>query len=90
MRSVWKYDLKFDGVVTHNMPEDAQILHAAMQGNQPVMWALVETGDEIPSASRQFLTVGTGFGIRVNEELKYVGTLLHYNGEFVQHVFEVI
>ncbi len=85
MREVWKYDLGKQDYAQLYMPTGAQVLSAAWQHGEPVLWALVD-----PSASKEvrwFRHAGTGHPIReAAEDLRFVCSYLVDGGVF--HVFE--
>ncbi len=89
MEKIYKYPLSLtQGLQYITMPEGAEIVHFAMQGEQPCMWARVN-----PLATmlqREFWILGTGHDIFDN--LKHIGTTQHESanmqGSFVWHLFE--
>lgn len=85
-KTVWKFMLKPDMLNMVQVPAGAEPLTAQMQGDNLVMWALVDP--EMPKVNRKFLVIGAGFDINY-AIVKYIGTFQLYGGSFVQHVFEV-
>lgn len=85
MKTVWKYELMLsDRAQEVSMPLHAAVVHFAVQGNVPCLWALVDPdGDR---ETRYFSVHGTGHPI--NDSLGYRGTCL--SGQFVWHLFEVL
>jgi len=84
MRRVYKYPLELTAhPQSVTMPGDAAVVHFAMQGDTPTIWAIV---DPISSARemRNFVIRGTGHDL--DEELHYIGTAFH--GPLVWHLFE--
>lgn len=84
---VFKYIVEWGDVVHVDMPEDAQILTAQLQGSsrELVIWALVNPG--APLQSRTFRIAGTGHP--VTEAVAYISTVQLFDGSVVFHVFEV-
>lgn len=84
MRRVYKYVINplVDGVV--NLPEDAEVLHTAFQGDALCLWAMVDT--EAKPIARKFRVFGTGHDIPLDEDIVYIGTA--FTGYFVFHIFE--
>lgn len=85
MRTVWKFPLKLsDRAQEVSMPANAAIVHFAMQGDVPCVWAWVD-----PKAAREnryFSIHDTGHPMP--EDHGYRGTALH--GNFVWHLCEVL
>ena len=86
MRRIYKYPLE---LVAHpqlvHIPGDATIVHFAMQGDIPTIWAIVDPHSSAREA-RNFVIRGTGHNL--HEELQYIGTTQH--GLLVWHLFEEI
>lgn len=90
MNTIYKYPMpeEDEGIM---MPEGAKILCLQMQAGYPHIWAIVD--DEAPKIRRQFLTIGTGWDLSIDNgypdifTLPYIGTW-QSNG-LVWHVFEV-
>lgn len=84
MRRVYKYPL---GLVAHpqlvTLPQDAVIVHFAMQGDIPTFWAIVDPYSSLMQA-KNFVIRGTGHDL--DKELQYIGTTQH--GPLVWHLFE--
>lgn len=85
-RTIWKFSLALEGLISLNMPEGAEILHFGMQGNVPTIWALVN--EERPAAVRSFQLMGTGHELVELDGFPpaYIGTCFH--GPYVWHLFE--
>jgi hypothetical protein len=86
MKTVWKFPFPAVDEFSLNMPCGAQILHVAMQGHQPTLWALVD--DKALTEERRFRFAGTGHpldDLRGGE--RYVGTILA-RSDLVFHLFE--
>ena len=83
MDRIYKYPLYLAaGIQYVSMPAGAEIVHFAMQRDQPFIWAKVN-----PYAAmlqREFWILGTGHDI--SDNLTYIGTTQH--GAFVWHLFE--
>ena len=85
-RTVWKFPLALQGLISVGMPEGAEILHLDMQGRVPTIWALVEP--ERPDVMRRFQLVGTGAPLAESDgfPVTHIGTC--FDGPFVWHLFE--
>jgi hypothetical protein len=66
-----------------SMPKDAQVQHAATQGSELCVWALVD--DKAPLVPHGFLVVGTGWPLQGHPG-RFVSTI--GSGPFVWHVFD--
>jgi hypothetical protein len=85
MRTIWKYRVPGQSHFTLALPKGAQVLSAALQHNDPHIWALVDA--EAPPEARKFCCLGTGWKID-ETNLKFIGTVLLEGGTFVFHLFE--
>lgn len=87
MRTIHKYTLGRQGII--EIPVMATILSIGMQGREIVLWAKVDTDNEI--TTRKFNTYGTGWDIddQCSEDAieVYYGTVAAPEG-YVWHVFE--
>ena len=68
-----------------NMNVGAKVLSAQMQGEDPVMWALVDTSK--PMETRHFRWYATGEAFNQDDAGGFVATV--QMGQFVFHLFEV-
>lgn len=85
MRAIWKYPVSA-GAFELEMPADAAVLSVQTQGQEPVMWALVD-----PQASKQirhFITLPTG-GEVPDGCGRFVGTFQLMGGALVFHLCEL-
>lgn len=90
MKTIYKYELEITGEQTLEMPSGAMMLHLGVQGNTPVLWALVDPTCTTPSR-RTFETFGTGHKIPLGNNRQYIGSYQIQNqpgARFVGHVFE--
>jgi hypothetical protein len=85
MRTIFKYPLYIADYVSIEMPRGAEILHVAVQGNQPCIWALVDA--EADLEVREFNCYGTGHPVS-SVPAKHIGSLILHGGALVFHVFE--
>jgi hypothetical protein len=89
IRKVFKYLLPRLDEFTLELPEGAQLLSVQAQGNEPMLWALVD--ENAPSKVRSFILRGSGHAIALpSASYWYVGTVQLHGGHFVGHVFEVL
>lgn len=72
MKTVWKYELKFEPEFTLMVPLGAKVVHVAMQGNTPCLWVLVDSDQE--QTERQILMVGTGH--EVPADVEHLGSVV--------------
>ena len=84
-RRVYKYRLeRCGGPQNPELPNGAEIVHIAMQGDSICIWALVDVREDV--GNRKFIIYGTGHPITTAG--KHIGTVL--DGRFVWHVFEAL
>lgn len=92
MKTIWKYDLEVDEDVQEmGMPTGARILSVALQNNKPVLWAEVETEDELEV--RRFCICATSQTIELRPfHRRFIGTfqIVGSIGTLVGHVFELV
>jgi hypothetical protein len=88
MLRVFKYELPIGDTVSIDVPAGSEPIGLHLQHGVPCMWMLVDP--DAPTRRRSFLVVPTGGEILVpRTDLKPVGTVLLYGGDFVMHVFEL-
>jgi hypothetical protein len=85
MNEVWKFPLPLHDAFTIPLPIFSKVLTVQMQGNNPVLWVLVNL-DEKVIENRAFRLCGTGHPIDSYWD-KYIGTF--QDGGFVGHLFEM-
>ncbi len=88
MKTIWKFPVPLtDESTVLEMPANAEILTAQVQGDQPQLWAIVD-----PTAVtelRTFRTYGTGH--RIDQDPgRYVATYQLHGGGLIFHVFEIV
>ena len=88
MRTIWKYELYIEPVVTVAMPKGAKILPhvdiVSQEVNHFVIWA--EVDDQQPMEDRILNVFGTGHEIPAHKQLDHIGT---FRLRFLYwHVFE--
>lgn len=94
MTVIWKYELGKE--VTHlEMPPQAHVLTAQLQGGRVVIWARITwSSGTVPTARerRTFVIRATGQGYTpdANDFEDYVATVQAFDGALVWHVFEVM
>ena len=88
MKTIWKFELETTNTQTIEMPKDAQILSIETQSETPVLYALVDTDNELEQ--RLFEVFGTGHKIMYDMGVtrEYIGTYKMRNDRLVFHVFE--
>ena len=72
------------------MPANARILSVQEQGDDPVLWVMVDTNQQ--HVERVFAIFGTGFPIPDDSDTQYsyLSTVQLRGGQLVLHVFEVL
>lgn len=86
-KSIWKYVLVAETVNTIEVPLGTELLSAEAQGEEIVVYALVNT-NETSNQKIEIRTYGTGHEIDVNiTDYKFLGTAKLYNGSLMSHVF---
>lgn len=88
MRTVYKYALPLDDLVTVELPGGAKILCVQAQRDVPTIWALVDTFNS--PEPRTFRIAGTGHPIEDMHTDNYIGTFQMRGGSLVFHLFEII
>jgi hypothetical protein len=87
--AVHKYDITYARKLL--LPKGAKIISVANQREQLVTWVEVDT-QELETEDRRFLVLCTGEKTTVNRynTIVFLGTVLFSNGDFVQHVYEIL
>ena len=87
--AVWKFEIAGTPRQPIIMPKGSIILSVQVQGNQPCMWAFVNT-KELENEVRNIAIVCTGHKLPEGIDPRYfLGTYQLNQGSFVGHVFEV-
>lgn len=84
MVTIHKYPLE-PGQSSILAPKGARMLSVAAQGDQPCVWALVDTDQ--PIERREITFIGTGWDMQESPG-RFVGTCTTYGGKFVWHLFD--
>ena len=84
MKTIYKWSLT-PGSTDLHMPAGAKVLTVQMQGDQPQLWAMVDSSQL--KWWRTFEIYGTGQPMPENPG-EYVATFQMEHGALVQHVFE--
>lgn len=86
MKTIYKYPFPIDDKFTINLPVGAVVLAAQMQGQQPCLWAEVDT--DRPVLPRAFRLFGTGHPMPSGpaDDLRFAATF--QMGPFVWHLYE--
>ena len=82
-KSIWKFKVDRTEVVL--LPEGAKVLSVGVQGNDLVLWALVNPKAKSVEALN-LKVIPTGDMIPDGEVLDFIGTV-HFPGPLVFHVF---
>jgi len=86
VNAVWKFPLVVGLSPTPvSMPAGARVLHVTEQSGLPCVWA--EVDPDAPRETRQFFTVGTGWGVPKDARV-YCGAT--HCGPFAWHVYEAV
>jgi len=84
--AVYKYEILPGEHIDIDLPQGAEILTVQIQGDQPCIWAMIDT--RAPIQRRRFRLAGTGHPISDPDALTYIGTFQLYEGALVYHLFE--
>jgi hypothetical protein len=85
--SIWKYTLKAETSQMVEVPFGAEILSLKTQGDDIVIYALVDT-QETYTTSIEVRVYGTGHYIDVNiADYRFLGTAKLHGGALMFHVF---
>lgn len=91
MKTIWKFELKFEEITKIEIPIGAEILTVQRdeKTNKPCLWAMVETHRQ--KEIRHIGLFGTGADLRVEiiSKMIYLGTFQYQKGAFIGHVFEL-
>jgi len=88
MKSIYKYRIPITDRFSLRLPKDATILSFQTQNGVPVVWAIIDTLEEI-TEERNFRLLGTGRPIPEDVELNYIGTTQQsIEPPLVWHLFE--
>jgi hypothetical protein len=88
MRTIWKYPLHLDDMQRVRFRKDAKILSVQIQGEDLCLWVMVDS--DAKEEWRTIAIFGTGHEIPKDLNLLHIGTVQHYDGKLVWHVFEVL
>lgn len=83
MRAVYKYPLKVAAQQTIEFPRSGVPISVQLQGDQPTLWAIVDTA-ELPE-DRPVRMLATGEQQNVISPERYIGTVQSHG--FVWHYF---
>lgn len=87
MKTVWKYQITADDLITLQLPLGAKPLSVHEQNGEPQLWVLVNPNEQAME-SRTFRLAGTGHPIK-EHNIEFIGTFQLYGGSFVGHLFEL-
>ena len=94
MRNIFKYPLALADLVHVDMPKGARSLSVAMQGQDIMVWALVDP--KAPLTRHCFAIRGTGHPVSPEvEQGDFIGTVFltyftcKYGAPFVWHIFDL-
>lgn len=89
MKAIYRYPLQITDAIPLALPKGARVLSVAPGrgdgANYIDLWALVDTDQ--PAETRTFHVVGTG-NPAPDWEVRFIGTVALFEGEFIGHVFE--
>lgn len=92
MRTVWKFPLKVEDLVSVSMPKGSIVLAVEMQGPDLFLWAYIDTDAEL--VERRFRIAGTGHPLgdelERDEVYRYANSFQMAGGSLVFHVFETV
>lgn len=82
MRTIWKYEICFNGVTELSMPHFSKIVKFSHFGGGFYIWACLHP--EQPPVDRVFRIFGTGH--EIPDGFTYLGST--FEGRYVWHLFE--
>lgn len=86
-RTIWKYSI-LPNMNTINVPSGAKPLSVAFQGQELMVWLLVDP--DASKVDRTFAIYGTGHIIPEGREIGvFLGTTVHPTFGYVIHVFDL-
>lgn len=88
MQTIYKYKVEATDHPNVILPAHAEILSARAIGDDIYIWARVDP--EQLGIARQLAIYGTGHPVQLSaSQLRFIDTVLMYDGRLVFHVFEV-
>ena len=89
MNRIYKYTLELVDKQTIELPRKAEILSVLTQRDNVVLYALVDDGDVDPHdlEAIEIRIVGTGHAFVDRDEYVFLGTVMHYDGDLIWHIF---
>lgn len=89
MKRVWKFPLQATDEQEVFLPQGAELLSVAFQGDNLCMWALINDDPDVPRHRRVIDIAGTGHPLEDGSiRHAFVGTAFHPTMSLVFHVFE--
>ena len=88
MKTVWKYNIRPDDLISLDLPIGAKPLSIQEQHGNAELWCLCDPNEKVYE-TRLFRMAGTGHSIK-EEIIGYVGTFQLDGGSLVFHLFEVM
>lgn len=85
MKTIYKYPIEITDSQVIKLPKEYRVLTVQIQNNNPFLWALVDTDNDLEDA--EILIIGTGHGIQNIETMEYISTIQVNNGKLIFHVF---
>lgn len=85
-RSIWKFPILVADEFIIDMPSGARLLDVQVQGEDPMLWAVVDP--KAPVVPREFYLRGTGHDAAGLDAKPYVGTFRLRGGRLVFHLFD--
>lgn len=86
MKTIYKYQLEITDNQCIKMPKGAEILTVQIQGENPCLWAMVDTENEV--VERFIEIYGTGNPITGESSRIYISTFQVSDGALIFHAFE--
>lgn len=88
MKTIRKYKLTFFDAEEQEieMPLNSEILSVQLRGNEPYLWAMVNS--EEPIVVRKILVIRTGNPVATIFNYKFIGTVQCYKSNSTFHFFD--
>lgn len=90
MTAVWKFPIsmpRHDGRVFIELPNEALIVSAGIQGDDLVVWAVTH-GESASTHRHRLIVVNTGTEFDLPDDARFIGTVTHAASGVVWHVFD--
>ncbi len=88
MKTIYKYEIELNNVITVKMPIGAEILTVQIQNEIPCIWAKVDTEEKVRNYNFAIFATGSPIGME-GYKLTYINTFQLNNGALIFHLFQI-